>query len=82
MLIKTTLPSGIRVVTERLTDIHSVAVGFWVENGSRHETGPLNSISHFLEHMLFKGTSSRSALDIACQTDSFDGILNALSARE
>lgn len=82
MLRKTTLPNGIRVVSERMSDIHSVTVGFWVENGSRHESGPLNGISHFLEHMLFKGTSSRTALEIAREADSFGGVLNAFTARE
>ncbi len=82
MLRKTTLNNGIRVVTEHMPDVHSVSVGFWVENGSRHEAGSLNGISHFLEHMLFKGTSRRSALDIARETDSFGGVLNAFTARE
>ncbi len=79
---KTTLTNGIRVVTEHMSDVHSASVGFWVESGSRHEAGPLNGISHFLEHMLFKGTSRRSALDIARETDSFGGSLNAFTARE
>lgn len=79
---KTTLNNGIRVVTEFMPDVHSVSVGFWVENGSRHEAGPLNGISHFLEHMLFKGTSRRTALDIAREADSFGGSLNAFTARE
>ena len=79
---KTTLTNGIRVVTEHMPDVHSASVGFWVENGSRHEAGPLNGISHFLEHMLFKGTSRRTALDIAREADSFGGTLNAFTARE
>ena len=79
---KTTLTNGIRVVTEFMPDVHSASVGFWVENGSRHEAGPLNGISHFLEHMLFKGTSRRTALDIAREADSFGGTLNAFTARE
>ncbi len=82
MLRKTTLNNGIRVVTEQMPDVHSVSVGFWVENGSRHEAGSLNGISHFLEHMLFKGTSRRSALDIAREADSFGGVLNAFTSRE
>ncbi len=79
---KTTLTNGIRVVTEFMPDVHSASVGFWVENGSRHEAGSLNGISHFLEHMLFKGTSRRTALDIAREADSFGGTLNAFTARE
>lgn len=82
MLRKTTLANGIRVVSERMSDIHSASVGFWVENGSRHETVPLNGISHFLEHMLFKGTSSRNALDIAREADAFGGLVNAFTSRE
>lgn len=82
MLRKTILTNGIRVITENMSDVHSVSVGFWVENGSRHETVPLNGISHFLEHMLFKGTSRRTALDIAREADSFGGVLNAFTARE
>jgi len=79
---KTTLTNGIRVVTEFMPDVYSASVGFWVENGSRHEAGPLNGISHFLEHMLFKGTSRRSVLDIAREADSFGGTLNAFTTRE
>jgi predicted Zn-dependent peptidase len=82
MQSKTTLTNGIRVVTEFMPDVHSASVGFWVENGSRHETSPLNGISHFLEHMLFKGTSDRTALDIAREADSFGGTLNAFTSRE
>lgn len=82
MLRKTTLANGIRVVTEYMPDVHSVSVGFWVENGSRHETVALNGISHFLEHMLFKGTARRSALQIAREVDAFGGALNAFTTRE
>jgi len=82
MLQKSTLKNGIRVVTERMPELHSVTVGFWVQNGSRHEAEPLSGISHFIEHMLFKGTASRSALQIAKEIDSVGGVLNAFTGRE
>lgn len=82
MFEKTTLPNGIRVVTERMPELHSVSVGFWVETGSRHENLSLAGISHFLEHMLFKGTKTRSARDIAKEIDSVGGALNAFTDRE
>jgi len=82
MIQKSVLDNGIRVITERIAGAHSVTVGFWVENGSRHEQEPQNGISHFVEHMLFKGTSRRSALDIAKEIDSVGGVLNAFTSRE
>ncbi len=82
MLQKSRLDNGIRVVTERMPGLHSVTVGFWVQNGSRHEEASLNGISHFIEHMLFKGTTSRSALQIAKEIDSVGGVLNAFTGRE
>jgi len=82
MFEKTTLANGIRVVTERMPELHSVSVGFWVEAGSRHEDIALGGISHFLEHMLFKGTETRSARDIAKEIDSIGGVLNAFTDRE
>ena len=82
MLQKSTLNNGIRVVTERMPGLHSATVGFWVQNGSRHEVTNLNGISHFIEHMLFKGTTSRSSLQIAKQIDSVGGVLNAFTGRE
>jgi len=82
MFEKTTLTNGIRVVTERMPGLHSVSVGFWVETGSRHEDVSLAGISHFLEHMLFKGTETRSARDIAKEIDSVGGVLNAFTDRE
>jgi len=82
MLQKSTLKNGIRVVTERMPGLHSAAIGFWVQNGSRHEEEPLNGISHFIEHMLFKGTKTRSSLQIAKEIDSVGGVLNAFTGRE
>ncbi len=82
MLQTSTLNNGIRVVTERMPELHSVTVGFWVQNGSRHEDASLNGISHFIEHMLFKGTDTRTSLQIAKEIDSVGGVLNAFTGRE
>ncbi|WP_303720949.1 pitrilysin family protein [Malonomonas rubra] len=82
MLQKSTLNNGIRVVTERMKSLHSVTIGFWVQNGSRHEEEELSGISHFIEHMLFKGTQTRSSLQIAKEIDSVGGVLNAFTGRE
>jgi predicted Zn-dependent peptidase len=82
MFQKTVLDNGVRILTEKLPAAYSAAVGFWVENGSRHEMKSLNGISHFVEHMLFKGTARRSALDIAKEVDSVGGVLNAFTSQE
>jgi predicted Zn-dependent peptidase len=82
MIHQTVLDNGIRVITERIPSAHSVSIGFWVENGSRHEKPSQNGISHFLEHMLFKGTRKRSSLDIAKEIDSVGGVLNGFTSRE
>jgi predicted Zn-dependent peptidase len=82
MIQKSILENGIRVITEKMPGVHSVSLGFWVENGSRHESASESGISHFIEHMLFKGTSRRNALDIAKEIDSVGGVLNAFTARE
>ncbi|PLX84752.1 MAG: peptidase M16 [Desulfuromonas sp.] len=82
MVQSSTLENGIRVVTEQISAAHSVAIGFWVESGSRHEKLSENGISHFVEHMLFKGTDRRSAQDIAREIDSVGGVLNAFTGRE
>lgn len=79
---KSVLDNGIRVVTEAIPSAHSVTLGFWVENGSRHEREPLNGVSHFIEHMLFKGTERRNALAIAKEIDSVGGVLNGFTSRE
>jgi len=78
----TCLPSGLTVVTERVADARSVAVGAWVGVGSRDEPEPLAGASHFLEHLLFKGTATRSAADIAEAVDAMGGDMNAFTARE
>jgi len=78
----TTLPSGVRVVTEAMPHVRSAAVGFWVDAGSRDEKGPVSGATHFLEHLLFKGTKRRSALEIAEALDAVGGDLNAFTSKE
>ncbi|HUB34739.1 MAG TPA: pitrilysin family protein [Bryobacteraceae bacterium] len=78
----TTLPNGIRIITEAMPHVRSVSVGIWVGSGSRSETPEQNGISHFIEHMLFKGTTRRSAEDIARSVDSIGGNLDAFTAKE
>jgi predicted Zn-dependent peptidase len=82
MVTKTKLSNGIRVISENIPHAHSVSIGFWVANGSRHEDGATSGVAHFIEHLLFKGTARRSALDIAREIDSVGGILNAFTGRE
>jgi len=78
----TLLPSGLRVVTERMPDVRSVTAGFWVGTGSRDEDASISGASHFLEHLLFKGTASRSAREIAEAVDAVGGDLNAFTTKE
>ena len=79
---KTRLDNGIRVLTEPIPQFSSATIGIWVENGSRFESAAQNGISHFLEHMLFKGTERRSARDVAEEIESLGGSLNAFTGRE
>jgi predicted Zn-dependent peptidase len=80
---KTTLPNGVRVVTESIDTLQSVSVGLWVATGSRNEPEKWRGISHFLEHMLFKGTERRpNAKDIADEMDNVGGYLNAFTDKE
>jgi predicted Zn-dependent peptidase len=76
------LPNGLTVLTERMPHLRSVSIGIWVKTGSRDEEAEHNGISHFVEHMVFKGTSSRSAEDIARQIDSLGGNMDAFTAKE
>jgi predicted Zn-dependent peptidase len=78
----TTLSNGVRVITEAMPHVRSVSVGMWIASGSRRENPEQNGISHFIEHMLFKGTSRRSAEDIARSVDSIGGNLDAFTAKE
>ena len=79
---KTTLDNGIRIVTEQVPYIQSVSLGIWVQSGSRFEAPEVNGISHFIEHMLFKGTERRTAYEIAREIDSVGGVLNAFTSKE
>jgi len=76
------LDNGIPLVVERIRGVHSVSLGIWVKVGSRYEYPEKNGISHFLEHMFFKGTRKRTARDIAVDIDSVGGDLNAFTSRE
>src|ERR1044071_1964546 len=78
----TPLANGVRVITEAMPHVRSVSVGIWIGAGSRRETPDQNGISHFIEHMLFKGTRRRSAEDIARSVDSIGGNLDAFTAKE
>lgn len=82
MYIYRTLSNGIRVVAEKIDYLKSVSIGVWVGNGSRYEKAEENGISHFIEHMLFKGSSKRSAAEIATAIDNVGGQINAFTARE
>ena len=82
MFAKAVLDNGIRVVSQEMPDHRSVSLGIWVENGSRHESPSENGISHFIEHLLFKGTERRSAAQIAEEMDAIGGVLNAFTAKE
>ena len=79
---RTTLPSGLRVITERVPGQRSATIGVWVGVGSRDESPALHGCSHFLEHLLFKGTEERSALDISIALDAVGGEFNAFTAKE
>ena len=79
---RTVLPSGLRIVTEQLAGVRSASIGVWVGVGSRDETTTLHGCSHFLEHLLFKGTGERSALDISIALDAVGGEFNAFTAKE
>jgi predicted Zn-dependent peptidase len=78
----TTLPNGVRVISEPMPHVRSVSVGLWVGIGSRRESPEQNGLSHFIEHMVFKGTSKRSAEDIARSVDSIGGNLDAFTSKE
>ena len=77
-----TLGNGIRLVSERMPDVRSVALGFWVDVGSRDESPELAGVSHFLEHLLFKGTEQRSARQIAESVEAVGGEMNAFTTKE
>jgi predicted Zn-dependent peptidase len=79
---KTTLDNGLRIVTERIPSVRSVAVGAWIQSGSRDETAEQAGITHFIEHMVFKGTHRRRMHHIAQRMEAVGGYLNAFTAKE
>jgi predicted Zn-dependent peptidase len=81
-LRRTVLPNGLIVLTERMEHVRSVAMGVWIKSGSRCEAPEINGISHFVEHMVFKGTRSRTAQHIAREMDSIGGNLDAFTGKE
>jgi len=76
------LPNGLAVITEEMKHIRSISIGIWIKTGSRDEDLHWNGISHFVEHMVFKGTQRRSAEEIARQVDSIGGNIDAFTAKE
>src|ERR1017187_957320 len=76
------LPHGLTVITEQMEHIRSASIGIWLETGSRDETPPVNGISHFIQHMVFKGTKHRTAEQIARQVDSIGGNMDAFTSKE
>lgn len=79
---KTILDNGLKIVTEHVESVKSVAVGIWAKTGSRNESEEQSGVTHFLEHMLFKGTESKSSYDIAMSMESVGGYLNAFTSSE
>jgi predicted Zn-dependent peptidase len=82
MVTREVLDSGLRLITESMPHVRSVSVGVWLARGSRHELSEQSGIAHFVEHMLFKGTATRTAEDIAQEIDSIGGQLDAFTAKE
>ena len=82
MIQKETFPIGLRLITETMPDVRSVSLGVWLRQGSRDEPAELNGISHFIEHLVFKGTETRSAREIALAMDSVGGQMDAFTSKE
>ena len=79
---RSVLPSGLRIVTEEVSSVRSAAIGIWVNVGSRDESPATAGASHFLEHLLFKGTARRNALEISSSIESVGGEMNAFTSKE
>jgi len=79
---RTILPNGLRIISESIPAVRSISIGLWIDVGSRDEPRGLEGISHFIEHMVFKGTTSRNPQQIAAYVESVGGILNAFTSRE
>src|SRR5215475_13409293 len=82
MVSRSILSNGVRILTESMPHVVSATIGIWVENGSRYEESIDNGVSHFIEHLLFKGTPSRTAAQIAEEIDAVGGVLNAFTGKE
>jgi predicted Zn-dependent peptidase len=82
MVHKSVLANGVRVLSEPMPQMVSATIGIWVENGSRYEEAHQNGVSHFIEHLLFKGTKKRTAAQIAEEVDAVGGVLNAFTGKE
>jgi len=82
MIKKYTCQNGVRVILEEIPTVRSVSMGIWIGTGSRHENESNNGISHFLEHMFFKGTELRDSREIAEAFDSIGGHVNAFTSKE
>jgi predicted Zn-dependent peptidase len=82
IITKSTLDTGVKLITEEMADSESTCIGLWVNTGSRYETADIGGVSHFIEHMLFKGTANRTAHDISREIESVGGVLNAFTGRE
>src|SRR5512142_2757126 len=82
MIVREVLDNGLRLITETMPHVRSVSIGAWLTRGSRHASNARAGIAHFVEHMLFKGTDTRSAEDIAQAIDSIGGQLDAFTAKE
>ena len=78
----TRFSNGLTILTEKMPDVRSATIGFWLRQGARHEPAEFNGILHFIEHTVFKGTTNRTALDIAIETDRLGGNLNAFTSHE
>lgn len=82
MIVREILPNGLRLLTETMPHVRSVSIAVWLTRGSRHESDDFSGIAHFVEHMLFKGTATRTAEDIAQAIDSIGGQLDAFTSKE
>jgi len=82
LIVRDVLDNGLRILTEQMSHVRSISIGVWLTRGSRHESAERSGIAHFVEHMLFKGTATRSAEDIAQAIDSIGGQLDAFTAKE
>src|SRR5437870_5787921 len=82
LIVRDVLDNGLRILTEQMSHVRSISLGVWLTSGSRHESDENSGIAHFVEHMLFKGTATRSAEDIAQAVDSIGGQLDAFTAKE